>query len=258
MRLALLADIHGNPIALDAVLKDVETQGGADAYWVLGDLAAIGYAPVATLERLAALPGVRFTRGNCDRYLFTGERPEPKLEAAQADVDLVLKLVEVAQSFAWTQGYLTAAGWLDWLTGLPLEERLILPDGTRLLGVHARPGSDDGPGLHPALRDAELEALLDGCEADLVCVGHTHWPLERRVGGVRVVNLGSVSNPMAPDLRASYALLEANASGYRLEHRQVDYDRGAVIEAVRRSRHPAGGFIVSYFLGQRRPSWMVS
>ena len=45
MRLALLSDVHGNPIALDAVLKDIAAQGGADRYWVLGDLVAIGYDP---------------------------------------------------------------------------------------------------------------------------------------------------------------------------------------------------------------------
>src|SRR5690242_6318503 len=37
MRMALLSDIHGNPIALDAVLKDIAAQGGVDSYWILGD-----------------------------------------------------------------------------------------------------------------------------------------------------------------------------------------------------------------------------
>lgn len=36
MRLAILADIHGNPIALDAVLGDIEERGGVDGYWALG------------------------------------------------------------------------------------------------------------------------------------------------------------------------------------------------------------------------------
>jgi len=37
MRIALLADIHGNSLALEAVLKDIETRGGVDGYWILGD-----------------------------------------------------------------------------------------------------------------------------------------------------------------------------------------------------------------------------
>jgi predicted phosphodiesterase len=253
VRLALLSDVHGNPIALEAVLGDVKAQGGVDAYWVLGDLAAIGYDPVSALERLVALPNAHFVRGNTDRYLVTGERPPPTLEAAQADPRLTSTLAEVAASMAWTQGYLAATGWLDWLAGLPLEQRTRLPDGTRLLGVHAAPGSDDGMGINPRLSDGELQALLAGCEADLVCAGHTHWPLDRQVGEVRAVNLGSVSNPIVPELCASYVLLEAGSSGYRLQHRQVAYDRAAVIEAVRRSRHPAGAFIVGHFLGQHQP-----
>jgi predicted phosphodiesterase len=258
MRLALLSDVHGNPIALDAVLADVRAQGDVDVYWVLGDLVAIGYDPVTVLERLVALPNVRFVRGNTDRYVVTGERPAPTLKAAQADPGLVLQIVQIAGSFAWTQGYVAATGWQDWLGQLPLEQRLALPDGTRLLGIHAAPGCDDDPGLHPARSDAELQALLDGCGADLVCAGHTHWPMDRQVGGVRVVNLGSVSNPWAPDLRASYVLLEADASGCRLQHCRVAYDRQTVIEAIQRSRHPGAEFLVQHMLGQLRPCWRVA
>jgi len=50
MKIALLADIHGNDIALNSVLKDIKEQGGVDEYWVLGDLVAIGHAPVKVLE----------------------------------------------------------------------------------------------------------------------------------------------------------------------------------------------------------------
>jgi predicted phosphodiesterase len=221
----------------------------------LGDLVAIGYDPVSTLERLVALPNVRFARGNTDRYLVTGERPPPTMEAAQADPRLVPILVQVAHSFAWTQGYVTATGWLDWLAGLPLEQRLTLPDGTRLLGVHAAAATDDETSVHPGLSDGELRVLVADCEADLLCVGHTHWPLDRRVDGVRVVNLGSVSNPWASDLRASYVLLDADAAGYRLQHRLVAYDWQAVTEAVQEVQHPAAQFIIDLFLGRHRPHW---
>jgi cytochrome P450 len=70
---------------------------------------------------------------------------------------------------------------------VPLEQRLRLADGTRLLATHVAPGQNDGSGIHPSLPDETLASLLAGCAADLVCVGHTHWPLDRRVGGVRVI-----------------------------------------------------------------------
>lgn len=241
MKLALLSDVHGNPIALDAVLRDVEAQGGVDGYWVLGDLAALGYDPAGALERIACLPNASTVRGNTDRYLVTGERPgdTPTAERAQARPDLVPQLVEVDRAFTWAQGYVAARGWLEWLAALPVETRLTLPDGTRMLGVHASPGRDDGPGLRDDATDAETAPLIETCAADLVVAGHTHRAMDRVVDGVRVVNVGSVSNPSGKDRRASYALLEASAAGHTVSLHRVEYDRSAVLDAIRRIRYPA-------------------
>lgn len=256
MRLALLSDIHGNSIALDAVLADIHQQGSVDGYWILGDFSAIGYDPVGVLERVTALPNASFTRGNTDRYIITGERPGPTLEEAQTHPQLVPILTELSANFAWTQGFLQARGWWNWLAALPLEVRLVLPDGTRVLGVHAAPGLDDGPGINPMLDEGALRELLAPAEADLVIVGHTHFPLERCVDGVRVLNLGSVSNPITPRLQASYALLEADANGYHLQPRFVDYNRQAVIEAIQQISHPAAAFLTQFMRGERISPWV--
>jgi predicted phosphodiesterase len=255
VRLAVLADVHGNLIALEAVLADVAAQGGADGFLVLGDHAALGPDPVGTLERLAALPGVRLLRGNTDRYAVSGDRPPPTLAEVRANPALLPILVDVAHSFAWTQGVVTGAGWLDRLAALPLEVRLTLPDGTRVLGVHAAPGRDDGPGIRPGLSDAELRAVVAGAGAELVLVGHTHWPVDRTVDGVRVVNVGSVGNPTVPGLGAAYVLVAAAAGGYRLWHRRVAYDATAVLAALRRVRHPAAAWIADHYLGRHQPPW---
>jgi hypothetical protein len=142
MRLAVFSDIHGNPIALDAVLSDIEDHGGADGFWVLGDVVAMGFDPAAVLQRLTALPNARFVRGNTDRYVLIGQgataRGPLTVADAQANPDLVPSLVGIAQGLAWTHGYLSATGWIDWLAGLPLEQRFTLPDGTRLLGALRR------------------------------------------------------------------------------------------------------------------------
>jgi predicted phosphodiesterase len=165
------------------------------------------------------------------------------------------RIVEVADSFAWTQGVIFAGGWFDWLAALPMEQRFDLPDGTRLLAVHVALGQNDGLGIHPRLTHADLAEHVANAQADLICVGHTHWQLDRTVTGGRVINSGSVSNPAAFDLRASYAVIEATSEGFHAEHRRVVYDVEAVIEAVERSHHPSGAFIISHFLGQRRPRW---
>src|SRR5260370_28343520 len=82
MRLAILSDIHGNPLALDAVLADIQSQGEVDAYWVLGDFAALGYDPKTPLEKVTALSHGSFTRGNTDRYAVTQDHPVPPPKVA--------------------------------------------------------------------------------------------------------------------------------------------------------------------------------
>jgi predicted phosphodiesterase len=250
MRIAIMSDIHGNTIALDAVLADIERLGGVDGYWIFGDFAAIGPDPVGVLERVAALPNLVCTRGNVDRYLVTEERPFPAITDAQKDPSLVKIIVEVRASFAWTQGIVTTAGWLDWLADLPLEFRTTLPDGTRFLGVHAAPGRDDEPGLYPTTSEAEIAVALENAHANLICVGHTHEVMDVVVNGRHLINLGSVSNPKAPDLRASYVMLTADQQGHDVQHHYVEYDRQAVIDALEKIRHPGRVFIGQFMRGK--------
>lgn len=255
MRIALLSDIHGNTIALNAVLADIEAQGGVDTYWILGDFSALGYDPVGVLEQVTKLPNAFFSRGNHDRYTITGERPGPTLEQAQTNPRLMPLLLAMGTNLAWTQGHILASGWWNWFQQLPLELRLALPDGTRLLGVHAAPGLDDGPGIIPLLSDDELHTLLAPAQADLVIVGHTHVPLDRTIDHVRVFNLGSISNPMRPRVEASYAILEADTTGHNLQLRYVDYDRQVVIAELQRVKHPTVDFLTKFIQGEITPPW---
>ncbi len=256
MRIAILSDIHGNTIALDAVLDDIRRQSGVDEYLILGDLAAIGHDPVGVLERIAALPNGHVIRGNTDRYLVTGERPTPTLEDGISNPEILPKFAEVVASFAWTQGAITTGGWFNWLKALPLQERIVLPDSTRLLAVHASPGCDDGSGILPSASDAELESLVANSSADLICVGHHHLVMNVHANKVRIINPGSVSNPFPPDLRASYVILHADQSGYRLDFRRVEYDRELVIAELQRIHHPAAEYIAGFMRGQHTSPWM--
>ena len=88
MKTALLADIHGNPVALDAVLRDA-TDIEVDSYVINGDLVAIGHDPVGVLERLTKLPKTVYLRGNTDRYVVNEEGPYPTVEDAEKDLKLV-------------------------------------------------------------------------------------------------------------------------------------------------------------------------
>ena len=97
------------------------------------------------------------------------------------------------------------------------------------------------------ISDRALAELLHGCEADVVFAGHTHDATDRRVGGVRAVNLGSVSNPRRADRCATYVIVHIDANAHRIEHRVVDYDRVGVLEAIDRVRHPARDYLRRFF-----------
>ena len=246
MRIALFSDVHGNAVALDAVLADVREVGGVDEYWVVGDLAALGPQPVDVMERLDDV-GVHMTRGNTDRFVVTGTLPSPTADAVRADPKLITQMTDTAAGFGWTKGFLYAAGMLGRLDELPLERRLTLPDGTRLLAVHASPGKDSGSGIHEGLSDEEVSAMGAESEADLIVAGHTHRHLDRTADGCRVVNLGSVSLPQPSDRRASWSILEARTDGYTIEHRRVEYDLTAVLGAIESSRYPGAAWLSGFF-----------
>lgn len=252
MRKAILADIHGNDVALKAVLDDVESHGGVDGYWILGDLVAIGPAPIKVLKLLQQLTDARFVRGNTDRYVCKGDRPGPTAEEVIAEPALLKQMLEVEGDFCWTQGAVTTAGWLDWLSDLQLEYRTILPDGSRVLCVHASPDKDGGSGIKSNMKQAESELLLSGCRADLICVGHTHQPFSIQFSAKRIINPGSVSNHVGPDVRASYAILYADENGFEVEFFRVGYDHEKVIDQLDQIKHPARRFIKQHLRGGRK------
>jgi predicted phosphodiesterase len=245
-----MSDIHGNRVALDAVVADGK-RCGVEAWRVLGDLVAIGPDPVATLECLVDLPSVRFVRGNTDRYVVSGERPAPHAVDVERDASLLPLLLAVEASFSWTRERVAADGWLDVLATLPTSQEDVLPDGTRLLGIHASPRSDDGAGVTPDIADQDLAALLAGNDADVVCGGHTHRPTDRRIGPIRAVNLGSVSNPITSDLRATYVVIDSDRHDHRVAHRRAAYDHDAVLERLERSDHPEASYIAAFQRGEQ-------
>jgi predicted phosphodiesterase len=250
MRVAIFSDVHGNAMALDAVLADIDRVGGVDGWWFGGDSAALGYDPAGSLQRLASIPDLVRVRGNTDRYVVSEDEATDRsfLKSAQDDLDAAVKSFAFVLGFEWVIGAATAVGLRDWLVELPLEWRTTLPDGTRVLLVHASPGRDDGPGINPDDDDEVVAERLAGAESDLVITGHTHEPLDRTIDGVRVWNLGSVSNPNTEDRRAMWTLLEADADGYSLTSQYVEYDIAAMLAALDESHHPTRAYVRSFWM----------
>lgn len=240
MRYAILTDMHGNPFGLDAVLADIEAKGGVDSYILLGDYTAIGPDPVGVLERIDMLPKAICVGGNVD--------------AAVANVPLQAS-AEFNASIGWTRGCITQAGWYDWLTTLPVEQRLTLPDGTTVLGVHASPGTYDGSGMNPAQTDDEVWALFEQADETLILVGHTHVPQERRINGKHIVNPGSIGNPFGKDTSACYGLIETDEQGYTVTLHRVAYDASLVLKAIDDRHYPDPPYVRKFYLGEFFIDW---
>ncbi|CAA9569814.1 MAG: hypothetical protein AVDCRST_MAG87-2301 [uncultured Thermomicrobiales bacterium] len=202
---------------------------------------------------MRTLPGLLAVRGNTDRYTLDDAWGVDVVigQAGLSTPDEVRNFLQMIRSFAWTRGALQVSGGYDWVAGLPTEQRVTLPDGTRVLLVHAAPGTDDGPGFKPGMSEDELRASLAGAGADLVIVGHTHQPMDETVNGVRLINLGSVSNPGTSDQRAMWTLLDADESSYRIERRFAAYDVAEVIAEIAAAHHPSERFVTSFFDGSR-------
>lgn len=241
MRLAILSDIHGNLLALDAVLADIQAQGTPDLYWVLGDLVAFGPWPRETLARLRSLPNVSFVQGNTDRYVVTGRRPLAPVRSPE-DWARMPGLLEMRDGmFRWAVEHLD---WEDYLflRDLPTRLELDVPNFGRVLAFHANP-VDDEMNILPETPDEQIRPLLAGIEARLLVYGHTHRPLDRTVDGIRLVNGGSVGFPLDGVPQPGYALVDFEGEICTVTLRRVSYDLEAVVAELERVAHPARAWL---------------
>lgn len=214
MRVAVLADIHGNLPALDAVLSDVDA-ARADAIVLNGDLAT-GPMPAETLDRLAGL-GSRaiWVRGNADREL-----------AAACDGQLDPGLPEVARAPTEYCATRLAGRHRDLLADLPLSVTLDVTGLGAVRFCHATARSDTEIVLVDSPVDRYREAFAGAAEPTVV-LGHTHMPFDRLADCRRFVNPGSVGMPYG-GTGAYWALL-----GPDVVLRHTEYDRGAAGEMFR-------------------------
>jgi predicted phosphodiesterase len=241
--LAVMADMHGNSLALRAVLADLAAVGGAEAVLVLGDLAVFGPDPVGVLKLLQQFEKAFFVQGNTDRYLV-----EERYPARPAGPDWQSR---VLASFPWTARQLGPAG-LEYLARLPKQQLLRFSLQHTILAVHGSPRSDE-ENIRIDTPERELAEMLRWDNYNLLLCAHTHLPCERIVAGRRIVNVGSVGLPFDGDRRASYVLIKLLSWGdFQIEVRRVSYDVEAVIEQLLAVDHPAAG-VTAYNLRTARP-----
>ena len=213
MKLAVIADIHSNWPALEAVAEHVE-QWQPDRVVVAGDTVNRGPRP------LECLNFVLDKQKNEAWLQVLGNHEEYVMSHAQPDQQISGPLAEVHGVSYWT--YLRLNRDVSALAVLPFQQSWQMPDGATARIVHASMrGTRDG--IYTYTPDAVLRQQIVPGPALLV-VGHTHKPLIREIDETLVVNAGSVGLPFDGDHRASYAQLTWNA-GWHAEIVRVEYDR---------------------------------
>jgi predicted phosphodiesterase len=233
MRFAAIADIHGNYLALEAVLADIRAQG-IDDIVNLGDMASGPLDARRTMDALMALDAVHVL-GNHDRYLI--DRPPEKMGSWERRVYKQLD-----------------ARHLDWLRTVPPMQ--VFRD--EVFVCHATPASDEVYWLDTVLPDGSvamspLDAIEKAAEAikqSLILCAHTHIARAVRLrDGRMVVNPGSVGLPGfranhpphvveagTPDAR--YAILERRDGSWHVTFRHVPYHHDAMAALARENGQP--------------------
>jgi predicted phosphodiesterase len=231
MRLAVFSDVHGNPYALQAVLKSISSEGELDAVIAAGDHCLGGSAPAACIDMLQEA-GVLAVYGNTEEYLLAPERIPPD-ELHRSQWDTILPVVY------WTNDQLDNSR-KSWLAGLPFSLRFSpnANPASDLVVVHANPrncelmllpaeadqrtlwGEIRQPDDDPALN----EAMLDFMGGTLV-YGHFHTPGLRVWKDINLIDVASVSLPSIDhDRRARYTLISWNGVAWDVFQRAVSYN----------------------------------
>jgi predicted phosphodiesterase len=222
MRVAVLSDIHGNQLALEAVLADLSRQPAVDHLVIAGDLCLNGPCPHQVLEIIQQL-ACPVIQGNVDTEVVN-EAPDKRAKKRSV--------------VSWTREQIGQAG-IDYLAALPFSHSIANPADSALLVVHANPLNQEDA-IFPNTPDSALEGLLGNIEPGVgaMAFGHLHIAYQRRWRHLLLVDVGSCGLPRDEDLRAAYGILSWQGHTWEAEIRRVTYDVQAVVKQLKTSGIP--------------------
>ena len=246
MRVAIIADIHGNALALDAVLSDLE-RGGYDHLVCLGDAIQGGPQPAVVVDRLRVL-GCPVVMGNADAYLLSDEDTddEPMGDARRR---------RLSETRDWSLARLADAD-RAFIAAFPMEIVIDLPDGLRLRCAHGTPRSFDEI-LLPDSPDAAFIAPLAPDGRTVYTGGHTHVQFVRHFpdrtfffnpGSVGLAwRHGQPEGILHADPWAEYAVLDIAAGRVELAFRRVPFDVAAYRQIIAASGTPHAAALLAQY-----------
>ncbi|RCV64982.1 Exopolyphosphatase/pppGpp-phosphohydrolase/Predicted phosphodiesterase [Methanophagales archaeon] len=220
-KIAIIADVHGNLHALNAVMDDAKRRD-AEIFLNAGDFLGYGAFPDEVVQKLSS-ENVHSIIGNYDLKVL---RKEKKKKGGK-----IKKQKQISFDFAGENISETS---IRFLRSLDREMRISIGDKS-LLMVHGSPESVEEP-LSPFTSEERLSELASVAGADVVIMGHSHRQFKREVDGVSFINPGSVGRPDDGDRRANYAILHTNS--FYVDFIKLDYDVEGAADSIRASGLP--------------------
>ncbi|GHO66131.1 metallophosphatase family protein [Ktedonobacter sp. SOSP1-52] len=222
MRIAIISDIHGNQVALEAVLQDLDSQPPVGQIIIAGDLCLNGPRPKEVLDIVQGLH-CPVIQGNVDKEVVD---------------DNGVSGPKKRNIIAWTREQIGREG-IDYLAQLPFSYRVHNPDGSDILVVHANPQNVE-QAIFPNAQDEELTELLASVEQNVgaLVFGHLHIPYIRRWHSLLLFDVGSCGLPRDEDVRASYGILNWRNGTWEPEIRRVEYSLDKVIKQLKKCGIP--------------------
>jgi putative phosphoesterase len=213
MKLAVIADIHANLPALQAVTDHLE-KWRPDLVVVAGDIVNRGPRPLECLQFVQAKQ--RFSNwqtviGNHEEYVIYHSLPDSPRAGPR---------FQIYETSYWTYKQLKSD--VSALKAMPYHVTPSSPEGLIHITHASMRGTRDGITMRTS--DDHVRQQIDP-QAAVFCVGHTHLPLIRQIDQTLVVNAGSVGLPFDGDPRAAYAQIERVDLHWQARIIRFEYDR---------------------------------
>lgn len=220
MRIGIISDVHGNDIALKAVIDNFKKES-VDGVIFLGDLVAGGPNPRKALDLLKNLKVVCWIKGNTDSKYEEVIRFS-KLENKRN--------TELPKYYSYALKELSYQD-LEFLINKPIQESITL-EGLDILCVHGSPRNVMEK-MGKEVEQTKLIEMIEGVKENIVLCGHSHLPSMVEVNEKVIVNAGSVGFPVDGNNKSSYVILDINEKGYNFYFKRVEYNIEKVIYDAR-------------------------
>lgn len=221
MKVAAIADIHGNGIALKYAIQDIKSLG-INKVIILGDVVIKGPMPSHVLDMLCCkdIDVMAWIKGNTDMWFEEiSENWEPSTENE----------IELLSYFKYAKHHLSDDQ-ISLINKLPYHQSITI-NGKTILCVHGTPKSIN-KAITFSVSEEEIMKEISGVDEQVILCGHSHTVYSGEISDKKIFNVGSIGNSADGDNRISYGILTITDKEIRMENRRIGYPIREAIEAA--------------------------